>query len=183
MSWIDCIADPDYEIFTEEPYEVRKKSNRKVIKESIDSTGYVILHLNKRKYYKHRILAQQFIENPNNLPCVDHINRNRQDNRLNNLRFVSYSENSKNKTSQGNVIYEYFDEIDEDSMEVEFYGNHVVENYYFHDNIFYFFNGINFRKLYINIDKCGLYFVYMRDVEGNRFRCFYSKFKKEHDLL
>lgn len=32
MSWIDCVCDNDYEIYTEEPYQIRRKSNKRIIK-------------------------------------------------------------------------------------------------------------------------------------------------------
>ena len=42
-------------------------------------------------------MGEAFLENPKNLPCIDHINRIRQDNRLENLRWASYSLNNTNK--------------------------------------------------------------------------------------
>jgi len=63
--------------------------------------GYYMVGLdNKDKGKKnliHRLIALTFIPNPENKPCVDHINRNRQDNRIENLRWVSYMENNLNK--------------------------------------------------------------------------------------
>lgn len=44
----------------------------------------------------HRIVAELFIPNPENKPCVDHINCNKHDNRSVNLRWVTYSENMLN---------------------------------------------------------------------------------------
>ena len=44
----------------------------------------------------HRLIAETFIENPDGKPCVDHINRNKHDNRVENLRWVTYAENQTN---------------------------------------------------------------------------------------
>lgn len=47
--------------------------------------------------FRHVIVLNSFVKNPSKLPVVDHINRIRGDNRLCNLRFVSYSDNTKNQ--------------------------------------------------------------------------------------
>ena len=87
------------------------KANGRIIKESLNKTiGYITCYLtNHKQYYKHRLIAQQWIPNPDNLQQIDHINRNRTDNHISNLRWISRSENCKNKTSIHNVIYEYVD--------------------------------------------------------------------------
>jgi hypothetical protein len=46
---------------------------------------------------QHRLLALTFLPNPNNYSDVDHINRDKRDNRLENLRWVPKSDNEKNK--------------------------------------------------------------------------------------
>ena len=55
------------------------KELEKILKESTNSAGYYRVHLNGVGYLKHRLVAKQFILNPNNLPCVDHINHQRID--------------------------------------------------------------------------------------------------------
>lgn len=59
---------------------------------------YVTLYKNgKGKNFRvHRLVAEAFIPNLNNLPCVDHINTVRDYNRVENLRWCTYKENNNN---------------------------------------------------------------------------------------
>lgn len=75
--------------------------NNKILSVSFNNTGgYARIGLRKdgkRKYFAvHRLLAEAFIPNKDNKPCIDHINTIRNDNRIENLRWVTYSENMKN---------------------------------------------------------------------------------------
>lgn len=68
-------------------------------KASIDTYGYYDIVLNKNgkhKHYRlHRLLASHFIANPNNLPCVNHINEIKSDNRLENLEWCTGAYNTQ----------------------------------------------------------------------------------------
>ena len=82
-----------------------------LIKPSIDTDGYYVLSLSKngtQKTHKvHRLLAQTYIPNPNNYPCVNHKDCNRQNNNLDNLEWCTYDYNSQsiNTTRNFGVVY------------------------------------------------------------------------------
>tara|TARA_R110000765_G_scaffold350658_1_gene440679 strand:+ start:44 stop:523 length:480 start_codon:yes stop_codon:yes gene_type:complete len=69
----------------------------KEIKPRKGKNGYMIVSFSKngkqKKFVVHRLLAIAFIPNPENKPCIDHINGTKDDNRLENLRWVTHKEN------------------------------------------------------------------------------------------
>ena len=188
MAFETLRVNTNYEICTEYPHVIRKKANGRIVSEYVEHNGYVRLNLSERingitvqrKYYKHKLVAKQFIENPNDYDYVDHINRNKLDNRIENLRWCSASDNSKNKSSTCGVKYEFFDDIDDEAVAVTDYGRHQFENYYYvpEEDSFYFYNGVKYRRLHINEMKNGSLFVYMVSTENKRVKVILSRFKK-----
>jgi hypothetical protein len=54
--------------------------------------GYKCLKIKERHYYIHRLVALTYIPNPDNKPQVNHIDGNKLNNNLNNLEWVTVSE-------------------------------------------------------------------------------------------
>ncbi len=79
---------------------VRNIKTGRILKGSVNNHGYLIVGLfknNKRKNKKiHRLIAEAFIENPENKPFVDHNDGNKTNNNINNIRFATVSENGQN---------------------------------------------------------------------------------------
>ena len=68
---------------------------------------YMLCNENVRKNgLAHRLVAKQFIPNPDNLPLVDHIDRNILNNNIENLRWVNKRQNNLNtKNTKHPYIY------------------------------------------------------------------------------
>jgi len=61
----------------------------------VHTTGYLRVSLGREKQcYLHRLVAQAFLPNPELLPQVDHIDGDRQNNQLLNLRWVTAQQNA-----------------------------------------------------------------------------------------
>ena len=173
----------DYEIFNMYPYQIRKKNNGKLATEGVNrQSGYVYITLNSKSYQKHVLIAKQFIPNPNHLSIVDHKDHDRTNYNISNLRWVSQKDNNRNKSSHKGIQYEFVDNIPDDAITVVEYGEHTFTDYYFINDIFYFYNGINYRKLHVNENKNGIKSVRMIDDDNKNVSVYYSKFKKLYNL-
>ena len=186
VEFIPLLDHDDYEILNEYPFTIRRKDNHYAIKENEKHDGYIRVALNRNSYMKHILIAKQFIPNddPEHKTQVDHINHNKADYHLSNLRWVTPSQNQRNRSTSSDIIYTYVDEIDEDSITVTDYGNHKFEEYYYDEKTdrFYFWNGMQFRELHINEDNYGLKFVHMMNTNNKKVKIYYTKFKKIYGI-
>lgn len=87
---------------------INKKTNKKLKKRL--NKGYEIVDLfdgngNKKTFQVHRLLAIQFIPNPNNLPQINHKNLIRNDNRIENLEWCDAKYNLAHTRKYGKNIY------------------------------------------------------------------------------
>ena len=145
MGWEQIRNHPDYEIFNaydelNHTYPVRKIGNDLILKTSIYNNGYVYICLeNNTKYRAHRIIAEHFIENddPENKTEVDHIDHDKTNNRIENLRWVSRLQNQNNKNKYKDREIEFVQEIPDDVIVVNQYGKYHFNGYFFANDVFY----------------------------------------------
>lgn len=97
-------------------FEIKRTNNGFRPNERLSAEGYVMITLNGINYSKHRIIAEIFLPNPLNLPEVDHIDRNRQNNNPNNLRWVNRNENARNRNRPEIPEREYI-KVNEEELE------------------------------------------------------------------
>lgn len=178
MAWQTCAVDNDYEIFTEYPYQIRKISNKRIIKEWHEKNGYLQCKMNGKNYYKHRVIALQWIENdsPETKSCIDHINHIRDDNHINNLRWVTQSENNKNRSEYNNVKATYLNELPDNCIPIEIYRGIIFENYFYCKDTgkCYYDNGVFVRELMIHKSHGVADYINVRDI-NNKSRSIYIK--------
>ena len=101
--WKEIVENPNYLVSNKG--NVKSLITNKILKPKKDK-GYLRVHLrvpNNKHFSVHRLVAQAFIPNPENKPCIDHINTDRTDNRVENLRWVTHKENCNNPITIENM--------------------------------------------------------------------------------
>jgi hypothetical protein len=176
LVWETVKGHENYEICTTYPYQIRKKENKMIVKERQRRNGYIECSFNNKTHFKHRLIALQWIPNPKQLEQVDHINRVRNDYRLENLRWVSQSENQFNCKSKKGFEYEYFDILPVPCEPFIFYNGHDLEGYMIdEDKNIYFHNGLMFRKLKRLLSNNKYPYYYCWNIEGKQIHVFIQK--------
>lgn len=76
-----------------------KNLKGKELKGTLSKVGYYMVSLNKEhkisKEYVHRLVCETFLGKEEHHECVNHINGDKTDNRVENLEWTTYSENNK----------------------------------------------------------------------------------------
>ena len=96
--WVNIENHPSY--FISNFGRVFSKKSNKVMKNRVVSKkGYQQITLDNSQLLVHRLVAQAFIPNPNNLPCVNHKDENPGNNDFRNLEWCTYKYNSNYGTN------------------------------------------------------------------------------------
>lgn len=82
--------------------------NGQVLTPMVVAGGYLEVNLSRgderKPFHIHRLVAQAFLPNPKNLPCINHIDENKQNNAAQNLEWCSYKYNTNYGTCMGRAI-------------------------------------------------------------------------------
>ena len=107
----------------------------KMLQGSIGEHGYKYYRLSKdgqkKMFYAHRLVAEYFIPNPNNLPIVNHKDGNKLNNNVKNLEWTTKSENTRQwhelSGNKANRVFEYY--VEDLPTEIwKEYGNYMVSS-------------------------------------------------------
>jgi hypothetical protein len=91
--------------------EIYSKFKNKKLKSQKDKNVYFKIRLynevERKTMFIHRLLALTFIPNPDNKPCVNHIDCNKSNNKLSNLEWSTQKENIKHAWDNGKCTKNY----------------------------------------------------------------------------
>jgi hypothetical protein len=80
---------------------INRRCAGQILKQQLDRYGYFRVKLwnkgSSKKFLVHRLVGLSFLENPGDKPTVDHINCQRTENRIDNLRWATHLEQRHNR--------------------------------------------------------------------------------------
>jgi hypothetical protein len=171
---------------------IRRCGSTKLRQYSISGMGYYHLLLSKIRTHKvcfvHKLVAESFLENPENLTHIEHINHNKLDNNVNNLRYIPAP--LINSTNNYGFTYTYISELPEDSVQITQFGNNEYDRLFYSKLTETFYKFIDEKHGYHDIlvtsvkhGKHTLSRLYCNDINGKKHLISYPKLKSYAETL
>ncbi|MDR0831398.1 MAG: HNH endonuclease [Bacillales bacterium] len=181
-TWEEMKFNTNYEINTSYPYKIRNKIKpHRFISESVSLQGYSVLSIGGKFVRKHQTIATQWLPNPNKYKDVDHINRDPTDNHIENIKWSSKSDNSKNRKKKGKITYEFIDVLPNNTEEINKVKDWEFEKLFYNPDVDTFYLKVNdmYRKLIILGGETSKH-INGKDKNGQLRAISYNVFKKEY---
>jgi hypothetical protein len=84
---------------------VYSEKSKRLLKRDRKPNGYFTVHLTEnnitKKYYIHRVIATCYIVNEYNKPCINHLDGNKANNKVDNLQWCTHTENNRHAYAMG----------------------------------------------------------------------------------
>ncbi|MBO4924357.1 MAG: NUMOD4 motif-containing HNH endonuclease [Bacteroidales bacterium] len=94
--------DGKYQVSNQGNVRSKRRDGWRLLKQGIGDGRYCQVHLGGNHTPRvHRLVAEAFLDNPDNKPQIDHIDGNPYNNAVSNLRYVSPSQNAANPNTRG----------------------------------------------------------------------------------
>jgi hypothetical protein len=141
------------------------------------------LTINSTNYKLHRVIALQFIPNPDpvRFPFVDHIDRNKTNNAVSNLRWVARAFNNRNLKSHSRHTFEWVDVLTEGFLQVLSYGEYNFNELFYSQGNFYVKIGDQYRRLEVKSHRSSP-IVYAQDVQSKKIAIYLGKIMRDYNL-
>ena len=109
--WKDITGfDGKYQISNKGRVKSLQSNKPKILTPTNNGHGYLSIPLQnnniRKRFYVHRLVAQEFIPNPNNLPQVNHIDENSLNNHVDNLEWCDQLYNNRHGTARQRVDFQ-----------------------------------------------------------------------------
>jgi hypothetical protein len=88
------------------------------------SNGYLRIAINRKQQLVHRLVAEAFLENPEDLPYVNHKDSDKTNNKLENLEWISHADNITHSWKNNPEKYGYMkkaEKVDKDGNIIDSY--------------------------------------------------------------
>ena len=162
VEFVPLTAFNNYEISSTFPFIIRNSRTGNIVAQSFNNDGYLQVSINGTTRLLHRIIAQQFINNDIEGMDINHINKNRIDNRVDNLEITTHAENLGDRRTFNKQQSEYANEINNDNIvQLQTYNNHTFDKYFFDKNnqTLYLYQQRNNRYKVVNPTLNGRYLI------------------------